>query len=185
MSRDDLNSRQRAFATIYAEGKTSIEQAAVQAGYAPKTAHAQGSRLLNNATVQRIIREIQDAAAKAVTVTVEKIMQGLYDLATGEPQRTITETKLITHDPKTGAELAVPRSVEVKTVTGVPASVRRAAWNDLAARIWPATSKHEHTLVGGIEYEFEDAEPDGEHVGPHIIPRDGGNGQAGGNGKVA
>lgn len=56
-----MNQKQRQFAEYYAANPNAT-QAAIAAGYSPKTAYAQGNRLLKDAETLEYITQLQDAA---------------------------------------------------------------------------------------------------------------------------
>ena len=59
-------------------------QAAIRAGYSPKTAYSQGERLLKNVEVHRAIQEAQEARSERTGVTQDEVIQGLKKEATLE-----------------------------------------------------------------------------------------------------
>jgi phage terminase small subunit len=77
-SMNDLRPMQRAFAGEYARNGGNARQAALTAGYSPKTAHSQGSRLLHHPSVQEEIRRqtfayVDHVAPLAVQALVDVI----------------------------------------------------------------------------------------------------------------
>ncbi len=52
-------------------------QAAVRAGYSPKTAKQQGQRLLTNVDIHRAIQEGQEARSERTGVTQDQVITGL------------------------------------------------------------------------------------------------------------
>ncbi len=52
-------------------------QAALRAGYSPKTAYSQGERLLKNVEVHRAIQEAQEARSERTGITQDEVIQGL------------------------------------------------------------------------------------------------------------
>lgn len=56
-----MNQKQRQFAEYYAANPNATK-AAIAAGYSPKTAYAQGNRLLKDAETLEYITQLQDAA---------------------------------------------------------------------------------------------------------------------------
>ena len=69
---------QRAFASEYARNGGNARQAALTAGYSPKTAHSQGSRLLHHPSVQEEVRRqtfayVDHVAPLAVQALVDVI----------------------------------------------------------------------------------------------------------------
>lgn len=75
-----LNPKQRAFAVEYTKDKNAT-QAAVRAGYSRRTAGSQGNDLLKKPEIQEAISELQEAAAARASITVDKIVAGLKQIA--------------------------------------------------------------------------------------------------------
>ncbi len=76
-----MNSRQTRFANEYAADPNGT-QAAIKAGYSPKTAGAQASRLLKNVNIQRLIRQAETKTADKVELTHQYVLEGLMGIAT-------------------------------------------------------------------------------------------------------
>ena len=62
-------------------------QAAIRAGYSPKSAHVQGSRLLKNAVIADAIAEGLERLASKLEVTAERVLQERARLAFYNPMR--------------------------------------------------------------------------------------------------
>ena len=79
------------FARLKAEGK-STTQAAIDAGYSPKTAAAQGSRLLKNVEIkeriEELVAETTDRVLEKTALTESYVITGLMRNAehTGDPR---------------------------------------------------------------------------------------------------
>ena len=56
-------------------------QAAIRAGYSPKTARQQGARLLSNAVIQAEVQKAQRELERHALVTAEEIISGLLAIA--------------------------------------------------------------------------------------------------------
>lgn len=56
-------------------------QAAIRAGYSPKTANEQASRLLANVSVSRRVHELQGKVAEKCEITAEYVLNGLREVA--------------------------------------------------------------------------------------------------------
>lgn len=63
-------------------GSKGATQAAIAAGYSPKTAHSQGSRLLKKAEVQAKIQQLLDAQQKRTLIDKDRVLMELYRIAT-------------------------------------------------------------------------------------------------------
>jgi phage terminase small subunit len=57
-------------------------QAAIRAGYAPRTAQEQSARLLSNAIVSNHVSELRKAQADSAAITVQRVIQELSRIAT-------------------------------------------------------------------------------------------------------
>lgn len=80
-----LTPRQAAFIREYLIDLNAT-QAAIRAGYSPKTARSQGQRLLTNADIQQALEAAQAKAAAKANITVQDVLNGLKTEAenTGE-----------------------------------------------------------------------------------------------------
>lgn len=82
-----LTGQQEAFAREYLmpQGKDAKPfngtQAAIAAGYSPKTAASQASRMLNNVKVQALLSELQAPALAKFEVTQDRIMSEISNMA--------------------------------------------------------------------------------------------------------
>tara|TARA_Y100001951_G_scaffold104212_1_gene115169 strand:+ start:3269 stop:3685 length:417 start_codon:yes stop_codon:yes gene_type:complete len=75
-----LTVKQEAFAREYViDGNAT--QAAIRAGYSPKTAHSSGPRLLENVEVRALIERTRAACAERVELTVASVSTKLLALA--------------------------------------------------------------------------------------------------------
>jgi len=64
-------------------------QAAIRAGYSPKTAWVQGSKLLHHPTVRDEIQRLMDERAKDVGLDAKKALQVIWERATADPRELI------------------------------------------------------------------------------------------------
>ncbi len=78
-----LNEKQKRFAREYLVDLNAT-QAAVRAGYAPRTAKVQGSRLLTHAAVRRLIDMRKEQRAQKIEVTADLVLTELLKVATQE-----------------------------------------------------------------------------------------------------
>jgi phage terminase small subunit len=77
--------RRTAFANAYLVNGRNITQAAISAGYSKKTAPQQGSRLLNNVHVKKIIEEANKKAGALAGLSVERTLLEVARLAYADP----------------------------------------------------------------------------------------------------
>ncbi len=54
------------------------KQAAIRAGYSPKTAEVQASRLLSNAKVTEYVQELQGARSERTEITQDYVLESIY-----------------------------------------------------------------------------------------------------------
>ncbi len=74
-----LTDKQAAFAREYLIDLNG-KQAAIRAGYSPKTAEAQASRLLSNAKVAEFVQAAMDARSERVEVTADYVLRNLTEV---------------------------------------------------------------------------------------------------------
>ena len=80
-----MNPRQQRFAEEYAANGNG-KQAAINAGYAPKTAAAQASRLLTNANIQKFIKTRTTKTSNKLELTQRYVLDGLMGIAANDGQ---------------------------------------------------------------------------------------------------
>ena len=73
-----LSAQQRKFCEEYVKSKNK-RQSAIDAGYAPNSAHVTASRLLNNANVEAYISELLERSALRTIVTLETLTAELNE----------------------------------------------------------------------------------------------------------
>ena len=79
----DLTEKQKRFVAEYLIDLNAT-QAAMRAGYSPKTANEQGARLLANASVRQMVAEGAQKRIRKAEVTAQDVIEGLYREATRE-----------------------------------------------------------------------------------------------------
>lgn len=65
-------------------------QAAIRAGYSPKTANEQGARLLANVSVQAAIQEAMKSREQRTEVTQDRVVKELAKIAFGDPRNVMS-----------------------------------------------------------------------------------------------
>ena len=80
----ELTAKQAAFVREYLIDSNGT-QAAIRAGYSPKTAQEQASRLLSNVMVANAVKSGQDARAQDAGGTVEKVLKEIAHYAFLDP----------------------------------------------------------------------------------------------------
>lgn len=83
--RGELTPRQRLFANAYANNPNAT-QAALTAGYSPATAKQQGSRLLTNVDVKRVVDEQLEKREAKIELRAELLDQAAAELALADPK---------------------------------------------------------------------------------------------------
>jgi len=79
-----LTPRQQRFVEEYLVDLNAT-QAAIRAGYSPKTAEQQGSRLLSNAKVAQAISVGRQALSERTEITQDMVLKRLWDIANADP----------------------------------------------------------------------------------------------------
>lgn len=78
-----LTEKQKRFVAEYLIDLNAT-QAAIRAGYSPKTANEQGARLLANASVRQLVADGAQKRIRKAEVTAQDVIEGLYLEATRE-----------------------------------------------------------------------------------------------------
>lgn len=84
------NIRHEHFAAAYALTKNAT-QAAKEAGYSPKTAHAQGFRLLKYADVQARIEELIQESLQRLHMSRDEVLARVAMIGRADPRKLFTE----------------------------------------------------------------------------------------------
>jgi phage terminase small subunit len=74
-----LNEKHKRFANEYLKDLNGT-QAAIRAGYSPKTARVQGSKLLTNANIQEYLVEINSKRMEVVKIDANYVLQRHYEI---------------------------------------------------------------------------------------------------------
>ena len=85
-----MNDKQRRFAEEYIIDLNAT-QAAIRAGYSPRTAGAMGFDLLKNPEIQAVICKAQDARAERTHITQDRVLQEIARLAFFDPRKLYDE----------------------------------------------------------------------------------------------
>ena len=89
----NMTPKQAAFVMEYMIDRNAT-QAAIRAGYSPKTANEQGCRLLTNVSIQAALSAKTEAYAEKVGLTVELVIAGLMREANGEAEDTTASSRV-------------------------------------------------------------------------------------------
>lgn len=106
-----LNKRQIEFVQEYMK-TNNITQSAIKAGYSPKTASVQGSRLLTNVRVQEYIEAINERLESAKIADIQEVMEYLTSVMRGEQKDQFDMDVSIQDRTRAAGELA--RRLDVK-----------------------------------------------------------------------
>ena len=93
-------------------------QAAIRAGYSPKTANEQGARLLANVSVQEAIAKAMAERSKRTGISQDRVIQELARIAFVNPQNVINPKDASVKADASEDDLACIQSVKVKTMDG-------------------------------------------------------------------
>lgn len=90
-------------------------QAAIRAGYSPKTANEQGNRLLANVSVRTCIDQAMAERSKRTGINQDRVIRELARLAFVNPNDVINLNKAMVKNDASEEDLAAIQSVKVKT----------------------------------------------------------------------
>ena len=106
-----LNKRQIDFVQEYMK-TNNVRQSAIKAGYSPRTASVQGSRLLSNVKVSAYINAINDRLESDKIADIEEVMEYLTSVMRGEKKDQFDLDPALSERTKAASELA--RRLDVK-----------------------------------------------------------------------
>ena len=106
-----LTKRQIDFVQEYMK-TNNVRQSAIKAGYSPKTASVQGSRLLTNVKVSAYINAINERIESDKIADIEEVMQYLTSVMRGEKKDQFDLDPSLSERTKAASELA--RRLDVK-----------------------------------------------------------------------
>jgi phage terminase small subunit len=123
-----LTEKQQRFANEYLIDLNAT-QAAIRAGYSPRTAEQQGSRLLSNVKVRAYIDECMAELSRRTGVNQERIIRELARIAFVNPSDVVDMNEATLKPYATEDDTAAIASVKVKTIptqdgTGVEREIR-------------------------------------------------------------
>jgi phage terminase small subunit len=85
----ELNERQKQFVREYLVDLNAT-QAAIRAGYSPKTAYAIADKLLKKAEIQTIVQKAMDARADRVNVRADDVLRELARIGFADLRKAVT-----------------------------------------------------------------------------------------------
>ena len=110
-----LNKRQIDFVQEYMK-TSNINQSAIKAGYSPKTAAVQGSRLLKNVKVSEYIHAITERLESDKIADIEEVMQYLTSVMRGEKKDQFDLDPALSERTKAASELAKRLDVKARNL---------------------------------------------------------------------
>lgn len=116
-----LNPKQQRFVEEYLVDLNGT-QAAIRAGYSPKTAEVQASRLLSNAKVQQAVAEGRARLSQSTGITQERVLQEYARIAFSDPRHAAkwneSSMTLVPSDELSDDAAAAIQEVSVKETLG-------------------------------------------------------------------
>ena len=110
-----LNPRQILFVQEYMK-TNNINQSAIKAGYSPKTARSQGSRLLCNVNIRNYIEAIRERLDDAKIADIQEVMEYLTSVMRGEKKDQFDLEAALSERTKAASELAKRLDVRARNL---------------------------------------------------------------------
>ena len=110
-----LTKRQIDFVQEYMK-TNNVRQSAIKAGYSPKTASVQGSRLLTNVKVSAYINAINERLESDKIADIEEVMQYLTSVMRGEKKDQFDMDASLSDRTRAAGELAKRLDVRAKNL---------------------------------------------------------------------
>lgn len=110
------------FVQVYIRNGGNGKQAAIEAGYSPKTAESQASRLLRNVKVSKVVAlnraQVVESAMKKTELSVERTLVEVSRLGFHDPRRMLTDAGAVKPMKEWDDEIAAcVASMEVEEIT--------------------------------------------------------------------
>ncbi|MGQ3300176.1 terminase small subunit [Reyranella sp.] len=117
--RSGLNERRQAFVQAYLSNGHNATQAAISAGYSPKTAQEQGSRLLSNVMVRAMLATKAEEVAAVVELETARTLRHVACVSYSDIGQMLDEQGKLIPIPKMAPEVrAAIKSIEFDKDTG-------------------------------------------------------------------
>ena len=110
-----LNKRQIDFVQEYMK-TNNVRQSAIKAGYSPKTASVQGSRLLTNVKVSAYIQAINERLESDKIADIQEVMEYLKSVMRGEKKDQFDLDPALSERTKAASELAKRLDVKARNL---------------------------------------------------------------------
>lgn len=121
-----LTMRQKKFVERFSEGNTTATNAAIEAGYSPKAASEQASRLLNpkqSPHVVAYLNYLRDELQAKYGVTREGMLKRLYDLSRGAEEAGQFSAAIVSEKTRASlAGLTIDRRETISTINDLSKS---------------------------------------------------------------
>ena len=114
-AKKNLTKRQIDFVQEYMK-TNNVRQSAIKAGYSPKTASVQGSRLLTNVKVSAYINAIHERLESDQIADIEEVMQYLTSVMRGEKKDQFDLDPALSERTKAASELAKRLDVKARNL---------------------------------------------------------------------
>lgn len=114
-AKKNLNKRQIDFVQEYMK-TNNINQSAIKAGYSPKTARSQGSRLLSNVNIRAYIDAINERLESDKIADIEEVMQYLTSVMRGEKKDQFDLDASLSERTRAAGELAKRLDVRARNL---------------------------------------------------------------------
>ena len=114
-AKKNLTKRQIDFVQEYMK-TNNVRQSAIKAGYSPKTASVQGSRLLTNVKVSAYINAINERLESDKIADIEEVMQYLTSVMRGEKKDQFDLDPSLSERTKAAGELAKRLDVRARNL---------------------------------------------------------------------
>jgi phage terminase small subunit len=112
-----MNDKQKAFCAEYIIDFNGT-QAAIRAGYSPRTANEQAAQLLAKLSIQNEISRLMDDRSKRTEVTQDRVLLEIARLAFNDPRKAFDETGNLKHVKDWPDEVAAAiSSIKITEIT--------------------------------------------------------------------
>src|SRR5690349_10235637 len=139
-----MNAKHARFVEEYMVDRNAT-QAAIRAGYSPRTARAQGSRLLTNADISAAVEAAEKAIVERTKVTQEYVVETLTEVV----ERCMERAPVMVRDPNDGRKWIQKTDDDGNHVWQFDAKNAVAGLNLLGKHLGIFTDKKEITLAQG------------------------------------
>jgi phage terminase small subunit len=158
-SRSAALARREAFAQAYIGNGRNGTQAAITAGYSPKTATVQAAQLLTDPNVRALINEAMEKHSKAAGLTVERVLEEVRRLSLADTRRLYREDGTLKRpdewDDETAAAVAGLEVIEEFSGAG---EARELSGHTKKIKLWDKNAALEKAMKHLGLYERDNAQ---------------------------